>query len=122
MGEKREFTTKRVIVSAKYLLSCMAADRHVTYPVTLAINGRNERACYSLRNADEIRNILNSPHVLECSVSGISKTMRGSYVDIEKRASLEIPYSALAHIRHNSVLYENQVIELYKILFCEKNK
>lgn len=118
MAEKRVYTTKQVIVPAKYFLKLIAEDAAVKYPVTVSVFSKRDCGSYYLDSPDKIRNLLNSKSVYECRIMRVCRIQNYFYVDIWKGdQGLTIERSVLPYCGHMSTLKSDDVKRLYQEKF-----
>lgn len=115
--EKREYTTKQVVVPAKYMLSCIVRDPTTKYPVEINILGRYG-SCHVISNAAELKEACRIKMYFENGVTRILKRNGRFSVDLRQGGCLTIEKDALP-IRHMNTLTESQVRVLYHSLFSK---
>ncbi len=115
---QKDFTTKQVIVPAKYLLQAIAGDKRVSYPVfVIVISRRGGGASYLINSAEELLSICHSKSVFECGVVHAGWKRKHIHIELKEDGRLGIHKEVLPGKRHMDTLDENDVVELYgKIL------
>lgn len=115
--EKREYTTKHVVVPAKYLFSCIARDTRTKYPVEINILGRYG-SCHQINSRSELEKACRTRMFFENSVTSVIKRNGRFSIDLKQGGSLIIQKELLPMRRHLDALTEPQVRELYQSLFA----
>lgn len=116
--EKREYTTKQVVVPAKYLFSCIASDPETKYPVEVNILGRYG-SCHQVNDSKELEEARRTKMYFENGVTSVTKRNGRFSIDLKQGGSLTIKKALLPMRRHLDTLTESQVRELYQGLFSE---
>lgn len=116
--EKREYTTKQVIVPAKYIFSCIARDRETKYPIEINILGRYG-SCHQINSTSELEDACRNKMFFENGVTRVIKRHGHFNVDLEQGGRLTIEKNVLPIRRHLDTLTESQVREFYQSLFPE---
>lgn len=116
--ERREYTTKQVVVPAKYMLSCIARDPETKYPVEINILGRYG-SCYQVNNKTELEEACRTKMYFENGVASMAKRNGRFSIDLKQGGCLTIKKELLPMRRHLDTLTESQVRELYQALFSE---
>lgn len=114
--EKREHTTKQVVVPAKYLLSCIARDPETKYPVEISVLGQYG-SCRQISNMGELEKTCRNKMYFENGVTRILKRNGRFSVDLKQGGCLTIEKDILPVRRHMDTLTESQVRALYQSLF-----
>lgn len=114
--EKREYTTKQVVVPAKYLLSCIARDPETKYPIEINILGRYG-SCHQISNTAELEETCRNKMYFENGVTRVLKRNGRFCIDLMQGGLLTIEKEVLPMRRHRDTLIESQVRELYQSLF-----
>lgn len=114
--ERREYTTKQVIVPAKYLLSCIARDPETVYPVEISVLGRYG-SCHQVSNKAELEEACRTRMYFENGVTCATRRNGRFCIDLKQGGALTIKKELLPMRRHLDTLTESQVRELYKDLF-----
>lgn len=115
-NKKKDPTTKRVFVSAKYLLTEVALDKNTIYPVNISIRTGRAESFWAIHDKEELIDIINSPYVLESGIIKFLKKKDRTCVDMRQRGMLEIKREILPYVGHNATLVSGQASELYDIL------
>lgn len=114
---QKDFTTKQVIVPAKYLLQTVAGDKTVSYPVSVIILSRNGGTSYLMNSADELLSICHSKNVFECGVVHAGWNKKHIHIEMKEDGRMVIHKELLPGRHHLDTLEEKDVIELYNKIF-----
>ena len=114
--ERREYTTKQVIVPAKYLFSCIARDPETKYPVEVNILGRYG-SCHQMNSRAELEKACRTKMYFENGVVCAKKRNGRFCIDLKQGGALAVKKELLPMRRHLDTLTESQVRELYQALF-----
>lgn len=115
--ERRKYTTKQVIVPAKYLFSCIARDPETKYPVEINILGRYGSS-HQVNNRTELEEACKIKMFFENGVIAVTKRNGRFSIDLKQGGNLTIKKELLPLRRHLDTLTESQVRELYHGLFA----
>lgn len=121
MEKKREFTTKQVIVPARYFLECIAKDEDTKYPVEVSILGRYG-CCHQFENASDLLAASRNKMFFENSVIKAVKRNGRFSIDLGHDGRMTIDKKVLPMRRHMETLIMPQVKELHQTLFIEKTE
>lgn len=115
---KREYTTKQVVVPAKYLFACIARDPETKYPLEINILGRYG-SCHQVNSSTELEEACRTKMFFENGVTCVTKRKGRFSIDLRQGGLLTIRKELLPMRRHLDALTESQVRGLYQELFEE---
>lgn len=117
-NNKKKWTTKQVIVPAKYFLQQMAEDETMVYPAQVSILWRGGGSTHTIHSAKELNEIVKSKQVFECGVIRATKKAGRMHVDLMKEGKMLLDVAVLPHRYHMSTLVRNDVTQLYQECYC----
>lgn len=109
--------TKMLIVPAKYILGCVEDDPETAYPVAISVRSGNFGSAYYANNPNEILGHIKSMDVFQCSLVSISRSSRGTHVDLSRNGRFIVDDGLLKERRHMDTLLQGQVEKMYNLLF-----
>lgn len=113
--KKRIYTTKQLIVPARYFLECLAS--RTVYPISLSLLYAGGGVCRSISNQTELQAFIQWEELNESNLIYIRYLNSRLYIELCNDGRLTVDKKLLPGVYHMSVLSRCEVIRLWKQLF-----
>lgn len=114
--KQKEPVTKDVFIRTVFFLYCVAAEKEMSYPITLSLRYPNGGVSWVVENKEKLIDICTFRDLVKSNVIYVRFFETGLCIDCARYGRYEISKKWLPDIPHRSILSAAQIEELWKLL------